>query len=469
MVVGDATGRESLAVNVTGWKLRIGASAALIAGSTVSASAGPWLPPSDAGRTIDGVWRSRGYGHILEIRDGKRTLYHVAGAFCYPDTSNTQADDDTYRLVNVASPSRIAFAAAPDQTRYAFDRIAAVPTDCTVSRRWTAHDMATLIAATFADLYPGFGRRGRTIGRLTVALSTPSDARPDLSFFRRTARALDSLDDAHVGIAATIDGADHDEEGGEAATIRSARADAALGTDPAERERNWAKAYREGITGLLEGGGHQVANRHVLWGRIGRIGYLNVVAMGAFDKDAPPDDLAALDAVLDQALAAFQGLPGVIVDVTDNRGGYDAISLHIAGRFADRRRLAFAKRAVGASGDFQAFYVEPSDRLRYLGEVALLTSDVTVSAGETFTLAMRALPNVTQIGGRTRGALSDQLVKPLPNGWTLTLPAEAYHDPNGRSQEGVGIDPEQAMSPFDPDHRVMVQTVAARMTPLPSR
>lgn len=454
-------------MGVTGWTFRIAASAALIVGSAVSASAGPWLLPSEVGRTIDGVWRSRGYGQILEIRDGKRTLYHVAGTFCYPDTSNAQADDDAYRLVSIASPSRIAFAAAPTQTRYAFDRIAAVPPDCTASHRWTAHEMAELIAATFADQYPGFGKRGRTIARLTAALAIPSDAVPDLSFFRHTARALDGLDDAHVGIAATIDGTAYHEEGGEAATIRSARADAALGTDPAERERNWSKAYREGIAGLLEGGGHLVANRHVMWGRIGRVGYINVVAMGAFDKDAPPDDLAALDAVLDQALAAFQGLPGVIVDVTNNRGGYDAVSLHIAGRFADRRRLAFAKRAVGASGPYQAFYVEPSNRLRYLGKVALLTSDVTVSAGETFTLAMRALPNVTHIGGTTRGALSDQLVKPLPNGWTLTLPAETYRDSKGRSQEGVGIDPEQAMPPFAPSHRVMVQTVAHRADLVP--
>lgn len=185
--------------------------------------------------------------------------------------------------------------------------------------------------------------------------------------------------------------------------------------------------------------------------------------MGAFNKEASPDDPVTLDAALDEALAAFQGLPGVIVDVTNNRGGYDAISLRIASRFADRRRLAFTKRPVGARGDFQRFYVEPSDRRRYLGKVALLTSDVTVSAGETFTLAMRTLPNVTQIGGRTRGALSDQLVKPLPNGWILTLPAEMYRDPQGRSQEGVGISPEQIIPPFDPDHRVMVQKVAANM------
>lgn len=457
------TGRESAVLAGTWRRLGVAVSAVLIAGNAAPVPAGSWLRLADTGKTMDGVWRSRGYGHILQVRDGKRTLYHVAGTFCYRDPPRTDSDDEAYRLVRVAGPSRIAFAASPDQTWYTFDRLAALPPGCTIERGWTAHDIAELIAATFADLYPGFGQRGRALDQLTGALATNNVGSPDLALFQHLSRALGSLDDAHVGLSATIDGIEHEAESGEAATISNVPVNTALGAEPDERERNWSKEYREGITALLEGGGHLVANRHLLWGRLGRIGYLNVVAMGAFNKEASPDDPVTLDAALDEALAAFQGLPGVIVDVTNNRGGYDAISLRIASRFADRRRLAFTKRPVGARGDFQRFYVEPSDRRRYLGKVALLTSDVTVSAGETFTLAMRTLPNVTQIGGRTRGALSDQLVKPLPNGWILTLPAEMYRDPQGRSQEGVGISPEQIIPPFDPDHRVMVQKVAANM------
>ena len=453
-----------MAVTLTGKLIRYAACATLVAAGMSPALAGPWVPMATAGKAADGVWRSRGYGHILVVHGGARTLYHVAGAFCYRDPTG-DTDDDTYRLVSIVSPTHIVFAASADQTRYGFDRIAALPRRCTVQRGWTAHDLGEVIAATFADLYPGFGRRGRTLATLTADLATPDTRPPDLGFFQRTTRALARLDDAHVGLQATIAGVDHAFEGGEAPTIVSARANPALGADPAERERAWSKSYREGITGLLDGGGHHVANRRILWGTTGRIGYLNIVAMGAFDKDAPPDDMRALDAALDDALTAFQGLPGIIVDVTNNRGGYDAISLHIAGRFASERRLAFSKRAVGAKGAYQRFEVVPSDRVRYLGTVALLTSDVTVSAGETFTLAMRALPNVRQIGGRTRGALSDQLAKPLPNGWTLMLPAEDYRDPAGRSQEGVGIDPARSLLPFDPDHQTMIRRVVQSLSP----
>ena len=447
--------------------IRLVASAALIAVGASPASADDWRATASVGKAADGIWRSRGYGHILIVRDGRRALYHVAGTFCYRDTSDGDVDDDSYRLVNIGGSNRIAFAASPDQTHYAFDRIGALPHRCTARRRWTAGEIGKLIAATFADLYPGFGQRGRERHKLSTALALPNAPRADLASFRRITKALATLDDAHVGLQATIDGVDHVFEGGEARTIRAAKADPALGDDPAARERAWSKTYREGIAGLLDGGGHQVANRRILWGRIGRIGYLNIVAMGAFDKDAPTDDVTALDAALDDAVTAFQGLPGVIVDVTNNRGGYDAVSLHIAGRFADRRRLAFTKRAVGAQQQDQRFYVVPSERIRYVGKVALVTSDVTVSAGETFTLAMRALPNVEQIGGRTRGALSDQLAKPLPNGWTLTLPAERYRAPDGRSPEGIGIDPARVVPPFAPDHRTMIEKVVQRLTPAP--
>ena len=443
---------------LAGGLIRYTLGAALLVVGTSAAAAGPWVPMATAGKAADGIWRSRGYGHILVVRNGVRTIYHVAGAFCYRG-QGSHPDDDAYRLVSIKGQSSLVFAAPPDKTHYAFDRIDALPRRCTEQRRWTAHDIGRVIAATFADLYPGFGRRGRTPAALTAALATTDASAPGTAFFKQTTRALASLDDAHVGLQARIDGVDHDFEGGEARTVVSARADPALGPDPAQRERAWSKSYREGITSLLDGGGRQVANRRILWGTIGQIGYINIVSMGAFDKDAPPDDTKALDAALDEALAAFQGLPGMIVDVTNNRGGYDAISLHIASRFAAGRRLAFSKRAIGANGPYQRFEVVPSERIHFLGKVALLTSDVTVSAGETFTLAMRALPNVVQIGGRTRGALSDQLTKPLPNGWTLTLPAEDYRDPDGRSAEGVGIDPARSLSPFNPDHRTMIQQV----------
>jgi len=426
-------------------------------------SASPWLPLAQSGRLTDGIWQSQGYGRLLVLQDGAPTIYHSAGPFCYPDPEPTAAADETYRSVTAMGRDRIAFRAAPGATHYVFDRVATLPPACLSTHHWTPADIGRLVAATFADLYPGFGMRGRTEQALSDALvALPPDTSETLLYETLTA-ALARLDDAHVGLEAKVAGGERSFEGGEAATIRAVRDDAALGADPAERERTWSQTYREGIVGLLDGGGHHVANRRVLWGRIGNVGYLNIVTMGAFDRGAAPDDTAALDAALDQAMAAFRGLPGVIVDVTNNRGGYDAVGLRIAGRFADRGAVAFTKRAVGAAVPVQAFHVEPSDRPRYVGPVTLLTSDITVSAAETFTLAMRALPNVKHVGSRTRGALSDQLVKPLPNGWTLSLPAEIYQDGEGGLFEGLGIAPETQLAPFAPSHSAVLSQLAQTM------
>ena len=81
----------------------------------------------------------------------------------------------------------------------------------------------------------------------------------------------------------------------------------------------------------------------------------------------------------------------------------------------------------------------------------LLTSDITLSAGEVFALYMRALPNVRHVGETTRGAFSDTTNKPLPNGWTLVLPSEIYRDPEGQSYEVRGLPPQHRFEVFPRD------------------
>ena len=78
----------------------------------------------------------------------------------------------------------------------------------------------------------------------------------------------------------------------------------------------------------------------------------------------------------------------------------------------------------------------------------VLTSELTVSAAEVFAIAMRALPNVTHVGEATRGALSDALYKPLPNGWWISLSNEVYLDADGMAWEGRGIRPEVEIEVF---------------------
>ena len=89
-----------------------------------SAAATAWAAPKSVGARIDGVWQSQGYGHLLIMRKGVPTLYHAAGPHCYRDPKPDAGSDESFRLVTVVRRDRIAFAEAPGQTRYVFDRIA---------------------------------------------------------------------------------------------------------------------------------------------------------------------------------------------------------------------------------------------------------------------------------------------------------------------------------------------------------
>ena len=64
---------------------------------------------------------------------------------------------------------------------------------------------------------------------------------------------------------------------------------------------------------------------------------------------------------------------------------------------------------------------------------------------------MRALPTVRHVGKTTRGALSDMTEKPLPNGWSLSLPAEIYLDAGGLRHEVRGISPQLEGDVFPAD------------------
>ncbi len=382
-----------------------------------------------------GVWRSQGYGYIARItREGIR-LYHVAGSHCYSDTRTRDDTDDVFSFYRSLGADRIAFSGTPGQTRFVFDRLPALPPACSNGTPWSRPRIAALVAATFADLYPSFAER-KIDWPARVAAAEPSFARisSDAALYDAIVSLLAGVEDPHVELHATVGGAERSFEPGDGITLPRVRS---------AGEQEWQRAYRRGILDtILQGKGHQTGNDRVLWGRVGDIGYVNFLGMGRFSANGSWGNIAPLDAVLDEALTAFAGARAVIVDISNNRGGGDRIAQHIAGRFTDSRRLAYTKIGFGAKDiEPQPFYAEPSPRVRYVGPVYLLTSDITLSAAEVFGLYMRALPNVIQVGDTTRGAFSDVIDKPLPNGWSLDISAEVYRDPEGHSYEARGLPP----------------------------
>ena len=196
----------------------------------------------------------------------------------------------------------------------------------------------------------------------------------------------------------------------------------------------------------------QAANDELLWYRVDQdgssVGVLIINAMDGFLDDADEAetlaevqaDMDALEAAITQVLTDLEDTEGLIIDLRDNPGGQDANSQLLVRHFLDTERTLYSKqsRLGNDRTDPEVIRLSPAD-LTYTKPVVILTSPMTESAAEVFTLAMSALPHVTVIGERSQGALADMLEKQLPNGTEFSLVNEYYLSSNGDWYEGQGI------------------------------
>jgi carboxyl-terminal processing protease len=293
---------------------------------------------------------------------------------------------------------------------------------------------------------------------------------------------LRNIRDGHLSLAAELDGARRVFEANAGRTqIAIEQGAAAQSLVPRAALRAWRRAYwEEDIAQIILGdGGVMAGNDFIQYGILGGdVGYIALYTVGGYASrqfDDPGGDLLALDAAMEDALTRFEaaGVRGVILDLSVNLGGHDFISRAVAGRFAAADVLAYSKSAADAvlPHSHEAF-VHPAEGRRFTGPVYVLTSDVTISGGETLTLSLRGLPNVTHAGAATRGAFSDVLAKTLPNGWVVTISNEIYRDHDGIVWEGRGITPELPLEVFAADgdrapHIAAVQLLAERLRATP--
>ncbi|MBY0422959.1 MAG: S41 family peptidase, partial [Parvularculaceae bacterium] len=204
--------------------------------------------------------------------------------------------------------------------------------------------------------------------------------------------------------------------------------------------------YLQGDASPLSAPAEFAGERRVLYGRLKNgVGYVALFAQGGWapglDENAPASaHVAAAMTALDAVLQELQDAPGLIVDLRENTGGFDAVSTAIASRFADAPRVSWRKKA-GAEQPYDVV-ISPSALGRYRGPLAVLVGPNTVSAGESMAQALAVLPQATLLGRPTRGAWSDAIPKTLPNGWTFTLSIEEAFTPEGAPLEVAGVKPD---------------------------
>lgn len=88
----------------------------------------------------------------------------------------------------------------------------------------------------------------------------------------------------------------------------------------------------------------------LIWGMMkDNIGYIEIAGMagysGAFDLSKLAMEVQTAGKGIDKILKDLRHANAIIIDIRSNGGGLDSISMEIANRFADKRRLAFTKKA----------------------------------------------------------------------------------------------------------------------------
>jgi len=412
--------------------------------------------------SLDGIWKSRGYGWILNISPKGYSLFDTIPGKCVEFECGSREDFDAgFELVDPPTEDYIRLSIRNDITHYEFDRITAMPANVLLLDQQRQPDPETnldFFCRVFAQDYAFFNLRGvdwanlcEKAGARVSASTGPED------FFTVLYDLISPLRDNHVSLCDGSRSVNSEKMAELKQLIRKELGlkNSMLG-DPDNVARIATFINRE----FLGGEAKLAGNSSFLWGMLdASVGYLNILKLfGIADSaeakaacDLPPlkpdharflrDDLDAAESIMDQVLTDLGSADALVLDVRLNGGGFDCVGMAIANRFADRRRLAFTKHARQDSGCTrqQKFFIEPAGTRQFNRPVYLLTSARTASAGDVFALCMRNIPHVTLVGQPSTGILSDNLMKHLPNGWTTTISNEFYCSAEGQLFEGPGV------------------------------
>jgi len=161
------------------------------------------------------------------------------------------------------------------------------------------------------------------------------------------------------------------------------------------------------------------------------------------------------EANLDEMFLHFKDCKALIFDVRGNGGGSLVYSERIASRFITEKRLVgyiMHKKGPGHS-DFSEPYpieLEPSQRIKWMRPVAVLTNRSCYSATNDFVNKMRLFDQVTVIGDKTGGGCGLPFHSEIPNGWSVRFSSSPMLNADKEYTE-YGVDPDIKQNITDND------------------
>jgi carboxyl-terminal processing protease len=152
---------------------------------------------------------------------------------------------------------------------------------------------------------------------------------------------------------------------------------------------------------------------------------------------------------LDQMLVDLRDCDGIVIDLRGNTGGDASVARTLASHFFTEPTSLGTQRMRNGNMEYR---VRPRKRYGwwkvgpYVGPLAILTDETTGSCSEVFTGGMQALGRARVFGSRTAGAALPATMTELPNGDYLLHAIGDFLTVKGKSMEGDGVEPDEAVA-----------------------
>ena len=419
--------------------------------------------------SLDEVWLTDGYGGLVEFKGNDLQIYEITKLSCIPsakasrkteaseakETVFTADDGDTFRISPGTSAETRWLHVDGSVSSIFLRRTASRPEPCNQPLANTPVTNFEVLWETFAEQYPFFALH--QMDWVAVDKKFRPQVAPDTKpeeLFRIFSEMLDPLHDAHTFINAK--------------SIQKRFHGFRPSPDPMQK-KNAARITEIIETKYVGGGLHDFCNKQLQFGLLrpsagaslsdlesGGIAYLRIHSFSDYSSDRDfVKQVDVLETALDDIFKDSGGLRGLVIDVRINGGGSDVFGISIASRLATKEYLAYGKvirddiRDPAHRSPAQPVTVHVSQRPGFHRPVILLTSADSVSAAETFTMALLDRePHAIRVGANTQGVFSDVLGRKLPNGWTFGLPNEIYLTKDGKAFDGTGVPPDIAVPIF---------------------
>lgn len=399
------------------------------------------------------VWKTQGYGYILEVIDEDIRFYDVTKHHCllntietgeYPSRNLTVIGDTAELDWHTVHPVKLiklnSLPKVCQQSRW--------PSTQTEHKAFSAPETFDILWVTFAENFAfndelnwnWDANYAKWRNKITDGMSEAALA----DVFREL---IDKLGDAHAYVESDDDSffAMHN--------IKWERFTSRV-LEEGFSQQNEFSSFREFYQALNKKRSRIIAsyfdekyppqqlNRSLFWASLPHeIGYLSIEDMSEYTKENTVQaDIDEVDRAMRHIMPILTNAKGLVIDLRWNSGGYDVVSQRILSYLIDKPLLIGSKSFRTENGFSKPtnIIVQPANFNRYLAPIVVLTSGITMSAAESFLLGVAAREHVTIIGEPSNGGFSDSLPKQLPNGWSFTLSNERYTDTKDESYEFRG-------------------------------